>query len=50
MPWQDQLKGDSLSWLTIGALVFAGLIGVLGGLYPTARAARLDPIVALKHE
>jgi len=37
-------------WLAIGALVFAGFIGVLGGLYPAARAARLDPVVALKHE
>jgi len=38
------------SWLAIGALVFASFIGVLGGLYPAARAARLDPVVALKHE
>ena len=37
-------------WLAIGALVFAAMIGVLGGLYPAARAARLDPVVALKHE
>ena len=37
-------------WLAIGALIFAGFIGVLGGLYPAARAARLDPVVALKHE
>ena len=37
-------------WLAIGALVFASLIGVLGGLYPAARAAQLDPVVALKHE
>jgi ABC-type lipoprotein export system ATPase subunit/ABC-type lipoprotein release transport system permease subunit len=37
-------------WLAIGSLIFAGFIGVLGGLYPAARAARLDPVVALKHE
>jgi ABC-type lipoprotein export system ATPase subunit/ABC-type lipoprotein release transport system permease subunit len=37
-------------WLAIGALVFASLIGVLGGFYPAARAARLDPVAALKHE
>jgi ABC-type antimicrobial peptide transport system permease subunit len=37
-------------WLAIGALVFAAFIGVLGGFYPAARAARLDPVAALKHE
>jgi len=37
-------------WLAIGALIFAAFIGVLGGLYPAARAARLDPVAALKHE
>jgi ABC-type lipoprotein export system ATPase subunit/ABC-type lipoprotein release transport system permease subunit len=37
-------------WLAIGALIFAAFIGVLGGLYPAARAARQDPVVALKHE
>jgi ABC-type lipoprotein export system ATPase subunit/ABC-type lipoprotein release transport system permease subunit len=37
-------------WLAIGALFFAAFIGVLGGFYPAARAARLDPVVALKHE
>lgn len=37
-------------WLAIGALIFAAFVGVLGGFYPAARAARLDPVAALKHE
>jgi len=37
-------------WLCFGAIIFSILISLTAGIYPTIRAARVDPIVALRHD
>mgnify|MGYP001069851057 CR=1 FL=1 len=37
-------------WLVSGAIVFSILISLAAGIYPTMRAARVDPVVALRHD
>jgi ABC-type antimicrobial peptide transport system permease subunit len=56
----DYLKNEQISisepffvvtWELVAAvLIFASFIGIAAGLYPALRAARLDPLAALRHE
>jgi putative ABC transport system permease protein len=37
-------------WLILGAVAFSILISLAAGLYPASRAARIDPVRALRHD
>jgi len=37
-------------WLCLGAVAFSIMVSLAAGLYPAVRAARVDPVVALRHD
>jgi putative ABC transport system permease protein len=37
-------------WLFLGAMGFSLLVSLVSGIYPARRAARVDPVVALRHD
>jgi ABC-type antimicrobial peptide transport system permease subunit len=42
--WTPVLEG----WVPIGAPLLGGVVGFLAGAYPSARAASLEPVEALR--
>ena len=55
----EQLKGNNIGsknilampeWLIVSVIVGTTIVGVLAGLYPACRAAKLDPVESLHYE
>ena len=51
---RQDLPGVEISsvpwWLVLSAISFAVIVSLVAGLYPASRAAKLDPVQALRYE
>jgi putative ABC transport system permease protein len=44
------LPASVAPWSLVAALIVGAGVGITAGIYPASRAARLDPIAALRQE